>query len=225
MIARRGVLGLLSGAAIALLGGCDLFGDRARYRFRMTVEVTTPQGLRTGSSVYEVEARKSTPLTSEEKPGSVASRGQATIVDLPGGLLFLLLETNIANFDLGSAATQALIPEFGSGRVEDFIAAVGALGRTNGVKAELPRKDWPLMVQFGNLDDPKSVEKVDPSLIGVSRILLETTNNPVTTGIQSRLTWLRPEGLSLDPSGGIDFSGHPSFAKQIRHRMFKSDWQ
>ena len=54
MMARRGVIGLLGGAVIDGLAGCDVIAPpRASLRYRMTVEVETPQGLRSGSSVIE----------------------------------------------------------------------------------------------------------------------------------------------------------------------------
>ena len=50
MMARRGMIGLMLGGAAALLGGCGLFGGN-RYRYKMTVEVDTPQGLKSGFAV------------------------------------------------------------------------------------------------------------------------------------------------------------------------------
>jgi hypothetical protein len=210
MIARRVVLGGMTGAAAALLGGCSILFP-AKYRFRMTAEVQTPQGLKTGSSVYELEAHKTFALTSEENEGGGAFRGQATMVNLPDGPLFILLKTNTAGVDLGNAATLAFSLDAQTGHVDDYIAAVRALGRTNGVKTELPRKDWPLMVRFGSLDDPKSVEKVDPEVIGVKRIVLETTSDAVTTGIEKRLRWLGDDPLTYGGHGtmGPDMAGGP----------------
>ena len=65
-----------------------------------------------------------------------------------------------------------------------------------------------MMVRFRNINDPKSVERVKPEAIGVKRILLETTSDDVTTGIEKRLGWLSeyPEP-SLDPKHGpTDYS-------------------
>jgi hypothetical protein len=188
----------------------------------MTVEVSTPQGLRAGSSVYEVEALKSTPITSEEKPGSVALHGQATIVELPSGPLFALVETQIANLNVGNAATRVLRPDSQTGTVDDYVRAVAELGRNSGRAAELPRGEWPIMVSFHDIRDSKSVQRVDPEQIGVKRISVETTQAPVTVGIEKRLAWLRNEGESLDPSGGIDFSGNPPLAKSLRQSMFRT---
>ncbi len=58
MMARRGVLGLLAGGAAALLGGCGLIWGSDRLRQKITVEVETPDGPRTGSSVVETEVRE-----------------------------------------------------------------------------------------------------------------------------------------------------------------------
>ena len=157
----------------------------------MTVEVDTPQGLKSGSSVYEVIAYKSVALTSEEKPGGGGLRGQANVVDLPGGALFVLLKMPVAGEGLGEAATFAMRPETPRGNVTDYVAAVHALGRWgDGAKAELPRRDWPMMVRFGDVGDPTSVAEIDPETVGVRRILVETTTDSVTGGIEKRLSWL-----------------------------------
>jgi hypothetical protein len=191
MIARRGVMGLLVGGLAALLGGCRLLGGSS-YRFRMTVEVESPQGVRAGSAVYEVAAHKSVALTSEERKGGGGLRGEAVIVDLPDGPLFVTLKMPVAGEDLGEAATFALAPDTKRGKVDAYVAAVGELGgMSGGAKAELPRKDWPMMVRFADVNDPKSVEQVDPALAGVKRILVETTRDDVTTGVAKRLPWLR----------------------------------
>jgi hypothetical protein len=50
-VTRRRAISLLTGAAAVGLAGCGLIGSRASYRFRMTVDVQTPQGIRSGSSV------------------------------------------------------------------------------------------------------------------------------------------------------------------------------
>lgn len=59
------------------------------------------------------------------------------------------------------------------------------------VKAELPRAEWPMMVRFRDINDPMNVEQVAPKAAGVRRIVVETTRDPVTTGIMNRLGWLK----------------------------------
>lgn len=192
----------LSGFTLAALAltRCA-FGGGASYRFRMTVEVQTPQGLKEGSSVYKVEAYKSFALTSEEKEGGGAFRGQATMIDLPGGPVFVLMRTGTAGLDLGEAATLALRPDAQTGHVDDYIAAVRALGHANVVKAELPHKDWPLIVRFRNFHDPATVVLVDPATVGIMRILVETTDAEISKGIDAQLNWLGHDRLTLGNQG------------------------
>lgn len=215
----------LTFAVVALLSGCGLFASDGRYRFRLTAEVNTSRGRLTGSSVYEVTAYRTLKLTSEEKAGGGGLRGQATIVETPEGPLFLLLKTNTANEGIDTVATIAMRPEAMTGHVEDYIAAVRSLGGWFGRgQSDLPRDKWPLIVRFRNLRDSTSVELADPAAVGVERIFVETTREPVTTGIERFLPWLTEEGKSLDPRSGIDFSGHPPLARRLRQRDFKTAW-
>lgn len=72
-----------------------------KYRLRLTVEVDTPQGLRKGSSVYEVWANNKTALLPDEAKRDWGVRGEAVAVDLPNGqTLFAPLKTNAKHGDL-----------------------------------------------------------------------------------------------------------------------------
>ena len=54
MMRRREVLGILGGGVAALLAGCNVIAPpQESLRYRITVEVQTPQGLRSGSGVIE----------------------------------------------------------------------------------------------------------------------------------------------------------------------------
>ncbi|MEO6202469.1 MAG: hypothetical protein ABIU05_13315 [Nitrospirales bacterium] len=64
---------------------------------------------------------------------------------------------------------------------------------------DLPRQNYPLLVTFTDINDPKTVQQVDPGNLaatfgpGVSlkRITLEITDEPVTEGkLESVLGWL-----------------------------------
>jgi hypothetical protein len=206
------ILGLT--AALFVLAWIQSSGS---YRFRMTVEIETPQGLRTGSSVMEEGAYKKLKLTSEEHSGGGYTHGEAVVVDLPDGPVFALLTLGSGEHLLGEVVTNALVPDMVRGDVDGYVAAVRKLGRSwfGSVKAELPRtrdrgpnfskdryeKGWPVMVRFRDVHDPKTVELVDPQAIGVKRIWAETTSDQVTRGIEKRLEWLRDPGSTLDPSG------------------------
>jgi hypothetical protein len=63
---------------------------------------------------------------------------------------------------------------------------------------DIPLGALPLLVRFRDLNDPTTVERVDPfDLAGsfgagvkIKRATIEITNAPVTTGIEQKLPWL-----------------------------------
>ena len=117
------------------------------------------------------------------------------------------------------AIVRALTPDIPWDGQSSFWKAVNRLsGSGDGeVKAELPRDTWPMMVRFRNINDPKSVERVKPEAIGVKRILLETTSDDVTTGIEKRLGWLGDRGNVVSGS-----TINPALTETIYHEAF---WQ
>lgn len=222
---RRSVLGLLSvGATFAIgLTGCGSYIGKS-YRFRLTVEADTPQGIVSGSSVYEVNAKKLVRLSAEERRGSGGTRGQALILELPSGPVFVTLKMPTTGYHLGYRATEAFVPQTKSGDINDYLAALGELGGWSAhYTAELPREDWPLMVRFGDVDLPTSAEPVDPDAIGVNRILLETTRDDVSTGIERRLKWMGVNGPKGDIVSGSTIN--PRFRDTLRHNHFSSEFR
>ena len=82
-------LGLMTLTALlfVLPGACGVTAasEEARtYRYRMTVEVETPEGLKTGSSVIQVIGDEASQYALS--PGRLTYRifGEAVAVDLPG---------------------------------------------------------------------------------------------------------------------------------------------
>ncbi len=234
MMARRSLLRVVAGGALFSLTGCS--SRSASYRFRMTVEVETPQGIKTGSSVMEVRVARGMAI-GDQSGISSGIFGEAVVVDLPSGPLFILLQIPDAGPPLQEIVPDALLAMSSdtSESADEVMTNTAKLGSTwfGSYKAELPRtrdngsqasnNNWPMMVRFRDINDPKSVERVDPEAVGVKRILLETTGDDVTVGIEKRLGWFKNEGMTLDPSGGIDFSGNASLAKKIRQRDFSTE--
>lgn len=183
---RRTILGTMAAGGALVVSGCGFFEPHGSYRVRMTVEADTPSGPRSGSSVLEITASKVAKLLPEERSGVAELKGEAVVVDLPDGPLFALLKNDDAGQPLDVRITKALSPGAAFDGIDDYVAAVRALG-SGKHRAELPRTDWPLMVRFGDLKDPKSVEAVDPQAIGVKRVWVENTSAPLTTGIEKRM--------------------------------------
>ncbi|MBY0283116.1 MAG: hypothetical protein K2W81_04030 [Sphingomonas sp.] len=199
-------------AGVITVSGCGLGTPSEELRYRLTVEVDTPEGLKTGSSVIAIRGVKNPDWVTPEARGTRASfQGEAAAVDLPGGkTLFALLET-------GSGLSDAAeYPWFAfADRLKDSPDWLESIRRMRGWKGEVAaitgteqlREDnqikqvpvLPKLVQFKDIRDPKSVERVDTANLaaifgaGVSlrRITVEVTDDAVTTGLERRLGWLR----------------------------------
>lgn len=188
----------------ALLAACGLIDDTPTYRYRLTVEVETPQGPRSGSSVIEVQTAVSQGIPS---PGSVSHRvrGEAVAVDLPGGeTLFALLRSE-NDIDWAKRVMFMLAPEAPKTAQDPFQARYDAMLTLEGSivlprmwppVGHLPeRSAYPIMATFRDLTDRWSVEEVDPDNLAVSfgqgvrlkRITVQMTDDPVTSGTAARL--------------------------------------
>ena len=197
MILRRILAGsLLAGILLTAFSGC---GAQNPYKFRakVTVFVDTPDGVRSGSSVYEVWANYSYPGTTRRIWGQ---RGEAVAVDLPNGqTLFALLTTGAIHGDVASMVLATLDPEFNNTMVESTQKLVEyQFSETRAVALQ----NYPMLVTFENLADPTSVNPVKPDDLAknfgpqyqMKAITVEVTDEPVTVGIEKRLGWLEAVG-------------------------------
>ncbi|OYY70391.1 MAG: hypothetical protein B7Y47_10430 [Sphingomonas sp. 28-63-12] len=185
---------MLAGSVLAILPGCgEALGSRyPTYRYRLTVEVDTPEGLRTGSSVIEVRTRISGRY-SIPNPGQVihSIRGEAVAVDLGRrGILFALLRSEqlidwastvlfLKASPVPLSVTRGLPNSSQVAFDIRFKAALALVGPQviprdypdrigSRHKPGDPPSAWPMMVRFRNLADPKSVEKINPDDLSAS---------------------------------------------------------
>jgi hypothetical protein len=227
MMARRGVLGLLAGSVVASLGGCQALLP-ARYRFRLTVVVDTPQGVRTGSSVYEVTAVRTGGILPEEAKRDWSVRGEAVAVDLPNGrTLFALLRTGAHFGDMAGLSMSTLYPAF---KAEGYdvvgVAEKLASGAYPGPAVVDPH-DYPLLVVFDDPEDPASVHDVEANNlaavfgygVALRSIVVELSEDPVTESLAERLSWLSqyPEPSLKPGHDPKDFS----LAATLHHGDFR----
>tara|TARA_R110000868_G_scaffold409282_1_gene694495 strand:- start:4338 stop:5030 length:693 start_codon:yes stop_codon:yes gene_type:complete len=217
--ARRAILSLFAGGTAAALGGCNPSYARRSYRYRLTVEGDYP-----GSAVYEILAEHTRfVLLSEERPGGSLLKGEALTLETPTGPVFLLLRPAEDGESLISAVTHALAPDIPTGGHKNFWKAVGRLGGWFcSAKADLPRIDWPMMVRFHDVNDPKSVEQVAPQAVGINRIFLETTANDITTGIEHKLAWLPRQTGSFVKRLSVPDPTNPPIAAILTRRDFST---
>lgn len=188
---------IVAASTLALMTtGC---GSSAKVRTKVTVTVDTPQGERSGSSVWSWTLSGPTAALGSAYNGTF--KGEAVAVDLPGGrTLFALIKDQEMlaerQFDRG-------------GQSGDRVAEVRGISRQVGETRRLSceprpegnfdyRYDCPLLVTFGDIRDPKSVVRVDPTDLAATfgpgtrlrAITVAITDEPVTTGIEKRLVWL-----------------------------------
>jgi hypothetical protein len=124
-------------------------------------------------------------------------KGEATVVDLGDGhLLFALLShpgayeyTGLVALNLFKSAADPIWSP------EAFAKVQAAKGRG---PQPLPSSLYPMFVRFRDINDPKTVERVDPNNLAASfgsgvrlvRATIEITDEPVTSEIGKNLEWL-----------------------------------
>ena len=202
---RRSLLQLLGTGLLGLaLPACSSAEDSAPdYRYRLTVEVETPDGLRTGSSVIEVRQ-----LIGRSTMGGFNEqifykiRGEAVAVDLPGDRTLYALLRSGDDVEWAARVIPFLAPNAGDeNRLDDLLLLKGKkdLPRTWPPVGNLgERPAYPLLVTFGDEAEPTSVMLLDPDDLAATfgkgvklkRITAQLTEDPVTSGIEGRLKWL-----------------------------------
>lgn len=190
-IAGLVIVGL--GGLIAALAMGDLLAAGS-WRYKMTVVVETPEGIKTGSAVREVSVKDNPKITPETIP-HIEIKGEAVAVDLGArGVLFALLKnyrgTNYAHNVVYRTIGGNLSPE-----------GIRFLQNATGKKAVLEPRRYPMLVMFRDITDPKTVTPVlefadDGSIkadyfeelfgkgVKLKEISIEITDEPVTWGIK-----------------------------------------
>lgn len=167
---RRAIL--LALAAHLLLTGC--FRPYPTYRYRMTVEVDTPEGLRRGSTVIEVRSRFEDVGLNQIITHKLTA--EAAVVDLGRrGTFFALLRSD-DDIDwaklLYYKLTQFPRSPAGTNMAEDGAMANEIITRNTGL-ITLPRRfitdstdsgrsGYPTLIRFRNQLDSGSKEYIDP---------------------------------------------------------------
>ena len=224
-----GVFTLMLGAVAAmLLSACG--EQMPSYRYRLTVVVDTPEGVRSGSSVIEVRTSESGGL----HPGSIVSRfrGEAVAVDLGRrGTLFALLSARDHAHNAPRVAPSALLPSKGGGP-GTWRDKLNALRNVRG-SAPVPLDAYPMLVRFRDASRPGSVEEVRPadlqSAFGAGvrlrMISAEITEDDISTGIVARLPWWNDyRDRRLDGSvARIEHPDNPNLGHHLTRGFFSSE--
>jgi hypothetical protein len=226
-LTRRTLLQFLPLTSLMALGGCTAPRD---IRARMSLQVATPEGSAVGASVWETRVSiDNVPLKGLGFPIHSKVRGEAVVVDLgQRGLLFMLMTNDPRRPRSIGGLLEVVLRFFPTQDVTyEYFDAL----KKRRPEYAMDFSSLPMLVRFADLNDPKTVERVDPANLEASfgpgvkleSAIIEITDAPVTTGIEKRLNWIGvfPEP-SLFPSGD---PLHPPFAKTIHHGDFRRGQQ
>lgn len=182
--------------ALLTLSACE----RYSWRQKLTLTVETPAGEVSGSSVSAVGWRKHLIRFPEGMGWDYDLAGEAVVVEVaPGRYLFALLKGAGTTEYMGSVAAAVIAAR--EGRVIDadlFDEVRDKRDRAAGV-ITVPPYQYPMLVTFTDLADPKTVALVDPADLEASfgpgvrlkAVTLEVTDEPVTEGVvEGVLGWL-----------------------------------
>jgi hypothetical protein len=193
-------------AALLILIALGLSACRQNFSWnqKLTVTVETPQGERSGSAVVYERVTYGQQFMS----GSLVQydiKGEATVVEVaPGKYLFALL----GEASTKELATRVWWESFTEEQKRDPGKAYRIIESAREAR-EVPPKEYPLLVTFTDINDPKCVKMVDPANLATSfgsgynlkSITLEITDEEVTEGkVESVLEWLSSLKGALVPT-------------------------
>jgi hypothetical protein len=222
-----------------LLASC--FGNRASFRYKLTLSVDTPEGVKSGFSVVQVDAHD---VTIPDRGTMTRATGEAVYVDLGEGARPIVAvmvprvpRKRALEWGEGKPDVVALLKLYGEPSPkseETLIDLIRRLARLRGPRM-LTADDLPDLVTFADINEPKSVVTVDPQNLPAAlgrevkwnRISVEVTNEPVTTGLEKKLPWLNrlkgQPGLDrrLDGQTGRYYDHRASLANSLSTADFR----
>ncbi len=221
----------------AMLGGAAFYYSFPDHRYRLTIEIDTPEGVKSGSSVIAVYASDVTWGLPEATGFRSRITGEAVFVDLGSGRNVIALLAH------GKGAERSERVNF---LAHEAFARAGQKVKwfeTRNLKgmARLTGGLVPTLVTLANLNDPATakviyaadayemhfgyegrvaIDEIESTFgpgYRFKRAWVEVTRDGVTTGIESRLPWLGKPFPWMKPSGnGIYVDARPFVLDQYR---------
>ena len=223
---------------IFVLGTCTYYAP-VEVRYRLTAEVMAGGKIYAGTGVIaSVFGNDPIPFSTR---GSSYFRGEAVAVDVGElGTLFLLLAGRDKDGKPTSIAPgrrlliPVLSPQLDQDTPGNNLDLGRALARMTPRKADVPMEHIPFLVRFRDINNPKSVEAVVPNNLAAQfgegtrlmRVMIELTDDPVTTGIEKRLPWLSAmKSVALDGQRLRHFGKAETTANSLDYTNFKEGAQ
>lgn len=208
---KAGIIGIVVVALLVVVGAYALAQNKAAvlsigdagnkvygWRYKMTVSVETPEGLKTGSAVREVSVKF------EPRPGykphpyyvTTKVKGEAVVVDLgERGVLFALIDPDDYRFVFEAfPGPPGLTPE-GMKHYADLLP---------GQKSTLDSMPW--LVTFVDRSEPRTIKAVTKANISdvfgqgvtLNRVGIEITTDAIIWGVVDKyLEWFGTRSLGL----------------------------
>jgi hypothetical protein len=173
---------------------------------KLTIEVETPNGVVSGSSVVAVTVDYQPTLGFLDVAGVRNEwQGEAAVVDLPDGRKLFALLGHPVHF--AQNTFKAAILGSRDARFVDMKAYYGKLRRLR-KSTPVPAAFYPLLVTFDDVRDPKTVKRVAPDDLAktfgagfrLKAITLAITGEPVTKGrVEKVLGWVAKADFVIPP--------------------------
>ena len=216
------------------LTACGYSTDTIRYK--MTVEVETPSGIRSGSAVRQIALVASPNFAcslGESRP-FWRLKGEAVTVELPDGrLLFAISLGEHVDPNQPTGQISRLFNRYGRGAPKP----ISIWSNSRRLKASDYDNFMPMLVTFGDVNDPSTARLVEPDELDAEfgpgfklhRITINQTNERVSEGIEEYLPWMREaEPRNLDGSRFTNMQtdnlyeqiGYSHFSTELIHRGF-----
>jgi hypothetical protein len=187
------------------------------FRYKLTAEVITPDGLKTGSSIMEVNYERGGDYGGGPSEVNWAI-GEAVYIDLGKGKnLFITLTKRLSgrnNYNVRSPITErggassvfgiflkAYEVPWTLGKEQELCSTISAKAKL-GSKSLSPL-DLPTLVTFENVNDFKSAQIIQPDELawffgagyGPIKSTVELTSSPVSNSLSGLLPWLGDKDL------------------------------
>lgn len=208
---RRAVLAIV--AAIILAPLCFYFGYKFlyptyTYRYRLSVDVETPDGLRSGSSVIEVRYEMFPEINGRDHISRVF--GEAVFVDLGQGKnLVGLLAAGPSGEDVDYPGRIVFLAFNLDGNDPDTPKRLLRLQGKRDLDIyhsslyEVTKRFLPTFVTFRDLKDLSTARVAPPGLFDeifgagfkLRSVAIEMTTDPITEGIKNKIPWVGSYGL------------------------------
>lgn len=209
---------ILGVVAMIFLWGCGVVEPGPHFRYRLTVEIDTPHGLRSGSSVIAVKCGGMN-LPGSQGGYACDAKGEAVVVDMLEGNILVALLSSTDNVDLANylafAPVPPGLPTAGDPSRQDmwnrqkaYLAQPREIPSSAPARPEKMSDGYPTLVTFTDPANPRTALVLDPEALDkefgngtrLKRITVQITNDPVTRSIRNRLPWLNDKSLMTNPA-------------------------